>query len=367
MTLFHITVFLIVVLLRDTLAIGPGVALPRYSVKVDSMDALYPSTDDVVQALDFRGLKAMGLGIGPLDTVTVFDAGDHWHLVTTGLADRFGFELTFRLTKGDDDGGGDAPAYMFAVNMLQNLAQYVFETGNSLLTGDHINTNGPINTDLPDTKMRAVCFACDGWVDGNELRQVVALTLDELGALNAWFVSKFCDLMREEVSPLLICDLRRNSILDDPIIEAKVREASIRDGSTTELLFVDNLKVSETGFSIGDHGLGSFSRVLPARLCHDQVLKLQWENTFATIEPGEENSIRMEAKNENYEHVVITMTSDMAKQVGETLASAKSGTYTWDGFDAFEIKVNAVEITPAIDMEKAMKQAEDLFNKSSED
>lgn len=65
-------------------------------------------------------------------------------------------------------------------------------------------------------------------------------------------------------------------------------------------------------------------------------------------------------------HVVITMTSDMAKQIRETLASAKSGNYTWDDFDRFEIKVNPVEITPAIDMQIAMKQAKDLFKKSSE-
>ena len=51
----------------------------------------------------------------------------------------FGFELTFRLKRGDDDTPPGWP-----INMLQNLARYVFSTGNTFDSGHYLNANGPI-------------------------------------------------------------------------------------------------------------------------------------------------------------------------------------------------------------------------------
>src|SRR5687767_4519289 len=75
-------------------------------------------------------------GPDPLDGISVYRRPDHWHFVSFGMSELYekesdvadqsgwGFEFTFRLA-----GGGDKPP-MWAVNFLQNLARYVFTSGN---------------------------------------------------------------------------------------------------------------------------------------------------------------------------------------------------------------------------------------------
>ena len=77
----------------------------------------------------------------------------HYHFVTYGFSELYekesddpemsgyGFELTFRLAcdAADDD---EPPAW--PLNFLQNLARYVFSTGNAFDERHHLTLNGPI-------------------------------------------------------------------------------------------------------------------------------------------------------------------------------------------------------------------------------
>lgn len=85
----------------------------------------------------------------PLEAVAIYDAGAFWHYVSFGLSDLFGlkpagdgsgfgYELTFRLAKGD---GADAPPW--PVNILVSLAKAAY-CGAQFVAGHTVKV-GPID------------------------------------------------------------------------------------------------------------------------------------------------------------------------------------------------------------------------------
>ena len=75
----------------------------------------------------------------------------------------YGFELTFRLAKREDE--EEPPAW--ALNLLQNMGRYVFNSGNVFRSGDYLDANGPICLGA-DTQLTALAFTLDperrGWI-----------------------------------------------------------------------------------------------------------------------------------------------------------------------------------------------------------
>ncbi len=137
----------------------------------------------------------------------------HWHFVTYGFSELYqkesdnpavsgwGFELTFRLRVEDFD---DGPP-LWAMNFLQNLARYVFNTGNAFKVGDHMNANGPIAAEQ-DTAIRAIAFLDDPELPPIDtpngklsFLQIVGLTDDEELALKQWNTQKALEVLSAEV------------------------------------------------------------------------------------------------------------------------------------------------------------------------
>ncbi|WP_125775814.1 suppressor of fused domain protein [Antribacter gilvus] len=166
-------------------------------------------------------------GPDPLDGVSAYAREmpvPHWHYVTYGFSELsenaeesgWGFELTFRLTRSADE--TEAPVW--PANLLQNLARYVFGSGNGFGQGHYIDANGPIAADRPDSQVRALAFTEDP-----ELRtiatphgrvvflQVVGLTSEEHAtAATAGDAAAILDLLATRY-PLLITDIDRSSLL----------------------------------------------------------------------------------------------------------------------------------------------------------
>lgn len=165
-------------------------------------------------------------GKDPLDGIEVWKSEHgvpHWHYVTYGFTELYekesdisqesgyGFELTFRLKRGAEE---QPPAW--PVNLLQNLARYVFSTGNGFGPGHHMSCNGPIALDT-DTKLTALGFRVDpelGELDtpNGHMRflQAVALTGDEMEAMMCWDGQRFLEEL-ERCIPLCLTDLKRVS------------------------------------------------------------------------------------------------------------------------------------------------------------
>lgn len=158
-------------------------------------------------------------GIDPLDYISIYEnPGDaasripaHWHYISFGLSDLhgdgrvhvrdsnnpenrsgMGFELTFRLKKTTDEIENNIKKPpTWPANLLQSLAKYVFQTGNSLFVGDNIPWKKSLNEKpsnikhmliAEDLKMKKICTP----FGSVEFLQIVGVTDEELEQAARW-------------------------------------------------------------------------------------------------------------------------------------------------------------------------------------
>lgn len=168
-------------------------------------------------------------GSDPLDGISIYDSNHHLHIVSYGMSElyynlesasseysKWGFEFTFRLKPFAADNGDPG----WAMQMMNNLARYVFSSKKWFEAYHFIPANGPIRLGT-DTDIVGVAFVPDvelGTIDtpnGNvSFLQMVGLTTRELERLKAHpytgEVEKLIAEMREG-NPYLITDLERRS------------------------------------------------------------------------------------------------------------------------------------------------------------
>ncbi|WP_292010991.1 suppressor of fused domain protein [Chryseobacterium sp.] len=132
------------------------------------LETVYPEQEPKHYILQLRYILG---GEEPLDGISVYESKkqqDHFHFVTYGLSElyyneesldnefsKFGFELTFRLKKNSEEDN-----IHWACNLLQNIAKYVFKSGNWFEEYHLFPANGPIRLDY-DTDITALSFITD--------------------------------------------------------------------------------------------------------------------------------------------------------------------------------------------------------------
>ncbi|MBO3743786.1 suppressor of fused domain protein [Actinoplanes flavus] len=283
----------------------------------DAIDARLETFYPGVEPLHFGTLIKFALGgPDPLDGVSFYPREEHWHLVGYGMSDLYardddaeptaesgwGFEFTFRVARA----AGETEPPMWAANLLQNLARYVFSSGNWFEPGHHMNANGPLRQDH-ETDLTALAFAEDpelGAIDTPHGRlqflQVVGLTTDEYAAVLHWNSQGLLDLLRDR-SPLLVTDLDRPSITDDPRARAAIEAGQRRDGSSTSVLMVAGCSWSAEDDRIRlrfqEITTPMLARAIPSRLPHGRPMLLEGDDgqrillnpaeVFAVRRPGD--------------------------------------------------------------------------------
>jgi suppressor of fused-like protein len=217
-------------------------------------------------------------GGGPLKTVTLhrLTAPDHWHLVTYGLSELdakesddlersgWGFELTMRLAVSSDA----EPTW--AVDLLTNLAAYVWTTDHGFAAGHHVDLRGPIRLDAPSDLTAAVLVVDPklGRMKGPFGRvaflQVVALTADELELCRSWSTEGVVRALSAQ-DPLLVTRLDRRSLLSEPSAAADLLARAGVDGGELSELRVATLSVRRrpTG-TVVQLGAGASAALGPA-------------------------------------------------------------------------------------------------------
>lgn len=281
----------------------------------DKMKELYPEQEEMHYG---TLLPYMLGGKDPLDGIGVYKSEKgmpHWHYVTYGFTELYeketddkeisgyGFELTFRLKRGKEQ---EPPVW--PMNLLQNLARYVFSSGNVFGSGHHMSCNGPIALE-EDTKLTALGFRTDpelGEMDtpnGHmEFLQAVGITEDEMYAMMCWSGDKFTGLLQKYV-PLCVTDLSRDSVMENQEFKAEWEAGVEKDGSSTGFLYLDEVgieqveKVYEGGRGILRLGAGhthTISKMLRARVGKGRNFYLQGKELAIGFNPGEKAGFGME-------------------------------------------------------------------------
>lgn len=252
-------------------------------------------------------------GNDPLDGISAYKADlpdPHWHFVTYGFTELyekeseneeesgFGFELTFRLARKEEE--EEPPAW--ALNLLQNMARYVFNTGNVLQAGDHLDANGPICLGA-DTELTALAFVMDPQL--NEIDtphgrvqfvQMVGITGDELEAMMAWNTRGVLQSGLPYM-PSYITDLERESLLRNSAVSDALQTGMEQEGSNTAFLFVSQLgwelgkkslfKNTPSTLSLGAKQAEVIGKILRSRIKKGESLSLLGPDVRVVFEAGE--------------------------------------------------------------------------------
>ncbi|EDY21435.1 conserved hypothetical protein [Chthoniobacter flavus Ellin428] len=303
-------------------------------------------------------------GNDPLDGISAYRRTDpvpHWHFVTFGFSELYakeaedtecsgyGFELTFRLRTETFD----EPPSTWVLNFLQNLARYVFSSGNVFDAGHYMDLNGPIALGV-ETKIRAIAIAQDSELGriqtpNGELTflQVVGITLDELFTAKAWDTSRLLETIQPHL-PLWITDLTRSSFTDDLSIACTIQAGIERDGSSTAFLFVGAtswklerplLRSERLVLTLGANGVRNFVTVLPNRIPFGRSLDVASREGRVHFAPADECAWNAMGE----EELVVHLTAAAAHALVRTVIP-KQGTYMISQFPNFVVQVVKSEI-----------------------
>ncbi|XP_017772156.1 PREDICTED: suppressor of fused homolog isoform X1 [Nicrophorus vespilloides] len=221
---------------------------------------IYP---DQVNPLQVTALLKYWLGgPDPLDYISMYahpgnaheNIPPHWHYISFGLSDLhgdgrvhdvtgpeglsgFGFELTFRLKREP----GETSPPTWPANLMQSLAKYVFHSGNTLCTGDHVSWHCAL--DNSESRIQHMLMTSDIQLSsaqtpfGNvDFIQIVGVCADELRAAQQWNGSGVLNMLSNlpaSGGPWHVTDMRRGeSIFEyDPSAHEELERGFETEGS----------------------------------------------------------------------------------------------------------------------------------------
>ncbi len=261
-------------------------------------------------------------GKDPLDFVEVYlNERDtpYWHYITYGFSELYdddgetdgngevddniegnnipegsgyGFELSFRLKKTSEE------PPVWPVNLLQNLARYVFSTGNVFADGHHLDCNGPIALET-DTKLSALGFLKDfelGTIETTSGKitflQAIGITHAEMEGIMCWNSNLFLNELIKYV-PNGITDLERDCLMTNSEFY-EIWEAGVeRDGSGTASLYMNEfsclMENNQVQIQLGAGHVHTFVTMLKARVGKDRVLYINVKDVTYCFRLAEKN------------------------------------------------------------------------------
>jgi hypothetical protein len=302
-------------------------------------------------------------GPDPIDGISIYKNAKprpHWHYVTYGFTelyrketpDRkisgFGFELTFRLACREKE----KKPPMGPLGLLNNLARYVFTTGRAFTPGQHLDCNSPLALDVK-TNLRALLFTRDPQLGGIDTPhghvdfvQIVGITPDELEVTQEWTSDGLLDVLAHD-DPMLVTDLKRKSLLADPVKAKIIHERTAKEGSSCGVIYNDSTRwhVSEARsgnrleLTLGAKIVQRFVRLLRGRILHDRDFALQSEHGLAVFKPARRASWRARRDNE----ILIGVTPDLVHEIEATLRPDR-GKYACPSLENVTFKVVPTKI-----------------------
>jgi len=331
---------------------------PGWSALDERMRAVYEAAPDVF--FEATDPKAAG-GDDPLEGIAAYRATDpvpHWHLIALGLSELFdkrwnkpeisgwGFELTFRVARDPDE---ETPPG-WALALVNSVARYVDVTGRPFAPAQHMDAFGSLDPET-DSALTALCFAEDPVLGSLEtpngfvrFLQMVGISADERALILDWDADAFMDVLVEH-DPMLVTDLGRPSLLDDPVLAAQLRARSEAEGSSIGGAFVDTMRwePSNTGVDlvIGAMHVPALKRGLRRRVAVGKGYELTTQGEegqrVLVLSPGEE---RLAPSQERFE---LTLSKAQALALADELGQLR-GRYETSALPAVAVVVEPTEI-----------------------
>ncbi|MGN8059130.1 suppressor of fused domain protein [Pedobacter sp. 22163] len=202
---------------------------PGWQAIDDQLEKIYGNTEPRHYP-PLCGIHYAAGGTDPIDGISVYDSSHqtfHRHMISYGMSElyyneekaggefsRWGFEFTFRLAPFKDDENDP----IWAINVMNNLARYVFSSGKWFEENHFIPANGPIRLNT-ETAITGFVFALDpelGKMDTPHgevsFLQLVGITNAEVEDLKKsptiGAVQELIEKLKKD-NPLLITDLTR--------------------------------------------------------------------------------------------------------------------------------------------------------------
>jgi len=319
----------------------------------DAIDAAFAAVYGAQQPLHWGMTPWMGgRALTGLSAFRSERGRPHWHFVSYGLSELYdkesdvaevsgyGIELTFRVPRV-----GDTPPH-WAINLVQNIADYVGRSGNVVRPGQYMDPKGKIATD-EETDLRALFFAADPEIAARDTPngkvtfvQLVGATFDEFEAAQRWRTDGVLAMLAG-ADPLLITDLARRSLLHDPDRRRDVEQGLLKEGSTCGRLYVARAGMEFEGgrtvLALGAVALKSLNFILPYRLGFGRSLQLHDGKGGVTFAPGEADAV-----DPARDRVTLTPASVRA---WIDIIETKAGDYALPGLPGVVIRIEPSVIT----------------------
>jgi suppressor of fused-like protein len=302
-------------------------------------------------------LPAVLGGNDPLQGISVYCVDEpvpHFHYVTYGFTELYdkespdpefsgyGFEMTFRLARGPKE--VEPPKW--PLNMLQNLARYVFRTGNVFDERHHLPANGPIALDEP-TDMTALLIIRDpqlleevGSPNGRfKFIQLVGLCTGEYAILKEGYFDEVLERVLK-VAPLGVTEIYRDSILQDPAVEVAIRSSppSVKQAELFGTIVEWQINGGTLLLRLGANLIPDICKLLVARLEAGDSLSVYGKNAAVVFEPSDENGWQTEQ-----DAIVVQLTAATVVEIASTLLERR-GRYHLATFPELQLEVVPVEI-----------------------
>ncbi|MGZ3474094.1 MAG: suppressor of fused domain protein, partial [Polyangiales bacterium] len=303
-------------------------------------------------------LPAIAGGNDPLEGISVYKSEKgrpHWHFVTYGFSELhekdsedpdhsgFGFELTFRLAREENE--ERPPAW--ACNVLQNLARYVFRTGNPFGVGHHVPLNGPIALGH-ETEIHSVALALDpelGEVETPYGRvsflQMVGITRDEAKAIKRWSSTGMLELLAAN-DEWLITSLDRPSLLSSDETRRQIAARTAEEGSSSSASFTSQLEFAQADdgvrLEVGAIAVEDLIALVDGRIRFGRDFSLMGHNALVTFEPAETAGWSVDAS-----ELKILVTPDLAHEIASSV-KAHRGLYEFRNLPTLQLEIVPTEI-----------------------
>ncbi|MEW6278169.1 MAG: suppressor of fused domain protein [Candidatus Eremiobacterota bacterium] len=315
---------------------------PGWDAVDASLRRLYPGQEP----LHWGTLVRYSLGgPDPLDGISCYASQaerPHWHFCSFGMSELYakesddpdvsgwGFEFTFRIPRASPS----PPSWPLV--MLNDLARYVFQTGNVFEVGHHVAMGEALPE--PGCALDRLVFALDPELGELEtpngrlaFLQIVAIHRDEEDVIKRWNSHGLLDLLQVR-SPLLITEFDRPSVLSDPAALRAVEEGAAREGSAQASLYGTGVhfRLTPPTLTLPPAVAGDVQRLLLSRIRFGRNFVVKGQDLSVVFLPGDRLSWER-----NEDGLVLLIPSDRLDELSEGLEAGR-----YRGFAGLSVEVS---------------------------